>query len=102
MPWVARAEGARHQRPDRDAQPDPDRGGEEQDRPGIADRRRQLGLPEHRDEDHVDEIDEEHGHQPDRGRQAHHRHMPQEVSGQELRLHAAPALRVPARLHARP
>ena len=74
---------------------DPERGGKEQDGSGITNRRRKLGFTQHRNEDHVDEIDQEHRHEPDGGRQRHHRDMAKQIAGQKLGLsvsHAGPHL----------
>ena len=54
---IPRAQVPRHQGTRRNRHADAERGGEKQDRPGIPHRRSQFRLAQHRDEDHVDEID---------------------------------------------
>jgi hypothetical protein len=84
--FVIGPQRTRHQRATGNRHADPDRCGEEQDRAGIAHGRRKFRLAQHGDEDHVHEIDEEHGHQPDRRGQRHHRDVPEQVAPQEDRI----------------
>ena len=63
-----------------------ERAGKEQDGPGITYRRGELGLAQHGDEDHVDEIDKKHRHKANRRGQRHHRDMAKQSALEEFRL----------------
>ena len=69
-----------------DRHADPERSGKEQDRPGISHRRGKLGFAQHRNEEHVDEIDRKYRDQPDGPGQGHHADMREQVSRQKLGL----------------
>ncbi|MEL6587246.1 MAG: cation:proton antiporter [Pseudomonadota bacterium] len=78
-----------------DGQADIDRIREEQQRPRIAHGSGQSVVAQHRDEDHIDEIHREHGHQAHAGREGHDRDVFEQAAPQEdgiARGHGLPLL----------
>ena len=61
-------------------QSNPERGGEKQDRASISNSCRKLCFAQHRDKDHIHEIDNKDRHQANAGRKRHHGDVPQQAT----------------------